>query len=510
MLPDVVHEICEHCGRDIEQIIAEEQQAEAVRERMAHVREARAMKFQAQRERYHSAAAHLDEMRRAAAETACAPPDEDEVPPPTAADPTDANSEALNVDFELPYDMNIAKVYHRELRTLLLLDEDARERVRWSQYPVSLSFGFLLCSLSRPALRLARSFLPLPSESTLYRYFGHDINEQEANIEMSSKIPTRIDLFMKLSGVQPGDVVSVAVDAMAMSPDRSCLAAHSSDYLLVFYAQPLARPNKCLALHVHKGASGQAGKEVQTLLDFICDMLSQRGIQVRYVCSDGDAGYNKRHHEFFKTWYLPLLQKGICGALDVLDAATKMPVSDFLHLWKNFCNKVKNHPVTLCPELPEDVVTVQDLQSLLQLGTTLSDKTSIGKMRDSYPLQLFSFANCAECAEQGDDLALLYLLPWALQEEVIRNPALTRPERLDKALLSFNLLLHYFDLSFLPRSEGITQRFQRKQTVAVTFAEDSVWPRILNNALILIHFIVVAPPDWSFSRLGTHCRMIEP
>jgi hypothetical protein len=132
---------------------------------MAHVREARAMKFQAQRERYKKAAAHLDEMRRVPAETACAPPEEDEVPPPTAADPTDANSEPLNVDFELPYDMDMAKVYQRELRALLPLDEDARAKVKWSRYPVSLSLAFLLCSLSRPALRLARSFLPLPSET---------------------------------------------------------------------------------------------------------------------------------------------------------------------------------------------------------------------------------------------------------------------------------------------------------------------------------------------------------
>jgi hypothetical protein len=37
---------------------------------------------------------------------------------------------------------------------------------------------------------------------------------------------------MELSGIQEGDVVSAGIDATAMNPDRSCLAAKSSDYML--------------------------------------------------------------------------------------------------------------------------------------------------------------------------------------------------------------------------------------------------------------------------------------
>jgi hypothetical protein len=97
-----------------------------------------------------------------------------------------------------------------------------------------------------------------------------------------------------------------------------------------------------------------------------------------------------------------------------------------------------------------------------------------------------------------DAPSLLYLLPWALQEEVVRNPDLTR----QGLFSSFGPL---FRLVVSPRSDGINQRFRRKDIVAVTFAEDSVWPRTLNNALLLIHFIIVAAAQWSFSRLGTHC-----
>jgi hypothetical protein len=310
---------------------------------------------------------------------------------------------------------------------------------------------------------------------------------------------------MKFSGIQSGDVVSVAVDTMAMSPDRSCLAAKSSDSLFMSYAQPLARPKKCLALHIFRGQLGRAGDAVQLLLNLTCRVLSEEGTQVRYVCSDGDAGYNKRHPEFFKKWYRALLNHGLPGAFDIFDQGNMIPISDFLHHWKNFCTKVKNHPVAICPKMAEAVVTCQDLDSFLDLGNALSDKSSISRIGDSYALQLFSLADCLDCMEKDDDLAMLYLLPWDLQEEVIRSPTLGRSERLEKAIPSCYLLLHYVDLSFLPRSEGVTQRFNQGQTTAITFVEDSVWSRILNDSLALIHFIIHAPEDWSFSRLGTHC-----
>jgi hypothetical protein len=128
---------------------------------------------------------------------------------------------------------------------------------------------------------------------------------------------------------------------------------------------------------------------VQFLLNLTCRVPSEEGIKVRYVCSDGDAGYNKRHQEFFKKWCRALSNHDPPRALGIFDQENMIPISDFLHLSKNFCNKVKNHPVAICPERAEAVVPCQDLDSVLDLGNALSDKSSIGRMRDSYALQLF-------------------------------------------------------------------------------------------------------------------------
>jgi hypothetical protein len=85
------------------------------------------------------------------------------------------------------------------------------------------------------------------------------------------------------------------------------------------------------------------------------------------------------------------------------------------------------------------------------------------------------------------------------------DPDLSREDRFMKAMLSFRLLLHYFDLSSLGPAAGVMQTFKKDETMAVTFAEDSVWPRILNSALALVLFVLQADEHWQFSEMGTQC-----
>jgi hypothetical protein len=88
--------------------------------------------------------------------------------------------------------------------------------------------------------------------------------------------------------------------------------------------------------------------------------------------------------------------------------------------------------------------------------------------------------------ESGDLHSAVFLLPWALQEEVIRSTSVPRDERLFKAIVNFKLLIRLFHLSDLAYAPGMTKRFNRLVTKAVPFADDSQWPRILNSSLALI------------------------
>jgi hypothetical protein len=143
---------------------------------------------------------------------------------------------------------------------------------------------------------------------------------------MLENLDGQIDTFIQMNRLPQIKRVSVAVNAMAMSPDRSYLPGQNANYSFVIYGQPLGRKYRCLPLHVIAARSGNAMKEVQTLVDEVCTRLTNRGLVVKYPCSDGDAGYNEYHRGFFAEWYPSFLDGGL---------------SSVLHLWKLFCRRVK-------------------------------------------------------------------------------------------------------------------------------------------------------------------------
>jgi hypothetical protein len=317
-----------------------------------------------------------------------------------------------------------------------------------------------------------RQFLPLPSEPTIHTFFREHKDE-------STNLPEH-------------SILSVAVDAIAMNPDHSYLPTREAEYAFVIFVQPFDRRYRCFPLHVKQHESGAATPDVRAAVTSVCDALFSHGLIVKYQCADGDKGHNAAHADFFNQWYSMWENQGLAVALRFVSETNGIPVGDFLHLWKNYCNKVKNHPVVVCPDSLANMVPCDALQALLGLGRVLTDETPTGKMRDADALKLFTLANCTKCLEHHDLTALMYLMPWTLQEVVIRSPLLSRQERLEKAILSLKLLLHYYYLSHFPYAEGVSQRFHSGRPEAVTFAKESDWPRILNSAVALIEFILAA------------------
>jgi hypothetical protein len=126
-------------------------------------------------------------------------------------------------------------------------------------------------------------------------------------------------------------------------------------------------------------------------------------------------------------------------------------------------------------------VSLADLEALLKPERPLLEKSSVGRMRDSYGLQLCSLGNLLKYLSNDDLNEFMFLLSCALQEEVIRNPLLSRPEGLMKVVLGFRLSLHYFDMSSVPRAQRVTQRFISGRSTAMIFAEDSTSPRMLHS-----------------------------
>jgi hypothetical protein len=306
--------------------------------------------------------------------------------------------------------------YESELTALFRIPWDQKQNRRFLNSPLSMRLVLLLTCISRQALDLTRNFIPLASS---YRV---SVDTIEANFLTLLQNDAQIADFIESNEFPSGSLISLSVGAMAMTSDHQCLLGTDSDFIFVLYAQRLDRRFKCLRLHIMTHSSAQAGPRIHEAVDFICDSLSRHRLVVMYVCGDGDAGYNARYKAFFTAWYSILIEQGLLVVLAFASESQLIPVFEYLPLWKTYCHIVKNGLGTLSPGSFDASVNGVELESILQLGAALRDKSSIGRMRDSCPLQLFLSANCVPCIENGYWNELMYLLPWTLQEEVVRNP----------------------------------------------------------------------------------------
>jgi hypothetical protein len=294
-LPALVSDICTTYHDRIDGIITDQRRAESRREILEKAREARRRKLEERTGHYSCLATHMNEVPFQAAILVCISPAQTEATPPTT-DPLNGDSDIPRPDFDFDFDNKVAEQYLDELSRLSQIPEGSSNTMNYNDFPVALSFAFLLCSLSPPALRLTSRFLPLPYGTII----AFSLARHEKHLQLLSSIEDQIDLFLQLSDIQEADVVSVAVDAMAMTLDhRSFMVAKPADHSFVYYAQPPFRPKKCLALHVLRDNSGKAGNKVQLALGKFCKALFERNVEVRYVCSDGDSGCNKQHYDFF-------------------------------------------------------------------------------------------------------------------------------------------------------------------------------------------------------------------
>jgi hypothetical protein len=175
---------------------------------------------------------------------------------------------------------------------LMQIPWDEKQKHRFSDCPVSLRFGFSLMCISRQALDLARNFLPLPSYTTLYTHFGTRLNGIESNLIDISKIDLQIAEFVTANDLSPESLISFSIDVMAMTLDEHYLPAQDGGHAFAFYAQLLDRRLKCMPLHVLNLPSGQATEQVQAVIETVYDALSRHGVNIKYVCADGDPGCN--------------------------------------------------------------------------------------------------------------------------------------------------------------------------------------------------------------------------
>ena len=297
------------------------------------------------------------------------------------------------------------------------------------------------------------------------------------------------------------DVV-LGIDAMSMEPllADSLGAECGSNNVFLFHVLPLSGQLRSMPVHVMTRNKGNAGADVFERIGVVIRALRSKDINVKYIATDGDVGYYDCHRKTLNKWWTDYFRNGMDYILKLNLDGTELYVGDMLHLLKNARSRLLNGPLTLRRD-GGNCFTAEEMNQILNLGPALTDRTSPGKMRDIYPLQIFTLENLVILAEAQQWSMAFYLLPYALWVAAVRNPGLSIQMRKDFVHMAFEIfMLHKCNVQYL--AVNVCQN--RSMSKTQFCCSDIHCTRILNTLFILLRELTNNPENLALSRIGTH------
>lgn len=98
------------------------------------------------------------------------------------------------------------------------------------------------------------------------------------------------------------------------------------------------------------------------------------------------------------------------------------------------------------PFYPRNPINSSELNRMLLLGQALTDNTSLGKLRDCYPLQLFTIPNAIKLYNTHTKESFFFVFIFALWIEANNNADLDKESRLKLYDLLLRIFINLYDL----------------------------------------------------------------
>jgi hypothetical protein len=161
-------------------------------------------------------------------------------------------------------------------------------------------------------------------------------------------------------------------------------------------------------MHLLSWNNGTASASIREALDdAIRSVISaDQRIEITFISVDGDEGYESNFARCFSQIKACLAQLAFRQGKLIKDLIALCPfwISNWLHLLKNA--RLFSGQICINPLSKSDDASITGLPQYFGKSPTFTDSTSLGKMRDSYPLDLFSLARAFHLQEHhsNDDL----------------------------------------------------------------------------------------------------------
>lgn len=371
--------------------------------------------------------------------------------------------------------------------------------------PLVKSLCFVIRALGSKSYDYMRNYITLPCKQTLLEEHRDEMIQCAANLVDINMVPVLCHRFRERCCIGEHEEVDavLSIDAMAMEPflDPSNTTGIPHNSVFLFQILPLRCEQRAFPLHLMTRSSGSAGSDVVQLIDHLCTVLPDSGIMIRAVATDGDPAYNFYHERLFNTWLPVFSKRGLDAAVDSVSHSETRIVSDFLHLLKNARSRLLNCNVTMSP-LGVAAFNASQLNEHLHLGSALTDLSMKGRMRDIYPLEIFTLENVCVLYDADQVNMALYILPYALLVHAIRNPGISVQMR--RQLLDHVVQVFTYHINVLSLLDKKVVSENKKGGVVQYFCSRRHAMRICNTAMILLVELNRISGSLALDRLGTH------
>ena len=254
--------------------------------------------------------------------------------------------------------------------------------------------------------------------------------------------------------------------------------------------QPFTWKLPCTVAHLSKSINGHfSEREAEDILILLKLIDSHPHFQARFFSADGETALDKYHELAFKQYEFLIIKIIKCEiSFDdffefVKNNVQYLPILDMMHSEKSGRNHIMNNDVKLGKD--EDIISRKCLQEDLQLHkNVLGDTSSIGRMKDDYPIHLFQVINALIEFQKGNNASGLYIFVYSILLELFRNSFIRIDDRLNISKLTlFLLFLLYNEINNLPSNTSL--RKNAKTTEYVWFSDRISLIKLINTTVAI-------------------------
>ena len=276
-----------------------------------------------------------------------------------------------------------------------------------------------------------RKFLPFPCPTSLINHNRDELFNILRGLQNINFVKSYVENVLGSNDClrERNDIV-LSIDAIDIKLFTSKDNHISS--IFIFYANPVDEKIKGFPVFALPHPSGKMTTDIKSKTSMLINKLNEipfAHIPIKAV--DGDPGYNAEHRTQFKEFYNLYVSDGFDALIEniqtnIVQKKKTFIITDMIHFGKNR----RTQAVLQELSMKGKKVDTSKLLELLKGSGAVEDMSSLSKLQDAFPVEIFNFSVLAQLMQAKQWNIALFVFPMACWLEACLNTKLNKPSRL--------------------------------------------------------------------------------